>query len=329
MSASARPRRQLASRDAHRKQRGAALLTAMIIVVMVATLATSMVWQQWKAIQVEEAERSRTQSALILTGALDWARLILREDARTRGPDHLNEPWAVPLAEARLSTFLAADSNNTDGAPEAFLSGQITDAQSRYNLQNLNDEEKVPVAEQRTLLKLFDLIGVAPEIGTQLITNLRAARVLQGTNANSNAQRPLMPESIHELRWFGMDAETLKRIEPYVILLPVRTGVNINTASREVIAASIDELDLAGAERLVQARQQTPLKTLDDAKKLLPESTVLDPSRVDIASKFFEVRGKLRLVDRVLEERSLVERRGLEIVPLQRERVSSREDGIP
>ena len=56
---------------------------AMIIVTLVVTLAGAMVWQQWRAVQVEAAERARTQSAWILTGALDWARLILREDART------------------------------------------------------------------------------------------------------------------------------------------------------------------------------------------------------------------------------------------------------
>ena len=67
---------------APRRQHGAALLTAMIIVALVATLAGSMVWQQWRAIQVEAAERARTQSAWILSGALDWARLILREDAK-------------------------------------------------------------------------------------------------------------------------------------------------------------------------------------------------------------------------------------------------------
>jgi general secretion pathway protein K len=96
----------------HRQHRGAALLTAMIIVALVATLAGSMVWQQWRAIQVEAAERARTQSAWILSGALDWARLILREDGKNGVVDHLGEPWAVPLAEARLSTFLAADKDN-------------------------------------------------------------------------------------------------------------------------------------------------------------------------------------------------------------------------
>ena len=63
-----------------RHERGAALLTAMVIVTLVATLAAAMVWQQWRAVQAETIERSRIQSAWILSGALDWARLILRDE---------------------------------------------------------------------------------------------------------------------------------------------------------------------------------------------------------------------------------------------------------
>ena len=77
--------------------RGAALLVAMVLLTLVATLAAGMVWQQWRAVQVEIAERGRAQLAWILSGAADWARLILREDLRAdnqRGQlvDHLNEP---------------------------------------------------------------------------------------------------------------------------------------------------------------------------------------------------------------------------------------------
>ena len=49
-----------------------------------------------------------------------------------------------------------------------------------------------------------------------------------------------------------------------------------------------------------------------------------DPGVFQLAqrSDFFEVQGRLRLDHRIIEERSLVERRGLQIVALQRERVS-------
>ncbi|MES1162190.1 MAG: type II secretion system minor pseudopilin GspK, partial [Rhizobacter sp.] len=284
---------------------GAALLTAMIIVTLVVTLAASMVWQQWRAVQVEAAERARTQSAWILNGALDWARLILREDARSGRPTALTEPWATPLAEARLSTFLAVDTANADDAPDAFLSGSISDEQSRYNLTNLVDQGKVVTAELEALERLCETVGVAAEVATRIANGLRDASVgTVGTNT------PLRPRSVAQLSWFGIEAETLRRLDPYVTLLPVRTPVNLNTAPREVLAAAIKGLDLASAERLVQMRQREPFKTVDAAGAQIPNLGQLNQRQVSIQSNYFEVRGRLRLEDRVLEQRSLVERRG-------------------
>ena len=299
------------------RQRGAALLVAMIIVTLVATLAGSMIWQQWRAVQVETAERARTQSAWILTGALDWARLILREDARAGGPDHLGEPWAVPLAEARLSTFLAADRDAGDEGPDAFLSGFITDAQARYNLRDLIDQNKVLPGELEVLGRLCETAGVAPGLAAQIANGL-----LEAARADPGSDAPLMPHGVDELFWLGIDPEALRRLAPYVVLLPARTPVNVNTASREVLAAVIDGLDLASAERLVQLRQRTPFRGIEDVKRQLPSGVALAPSRIGISSNFFEVTGRLRLEQRVLQERSLVERKGLDIVPLRRQRVN-------
>ena len=310
------------SRTHLRHQAGAALLTAMLIVVLVSSLASAMVWQQWRAVQVESAERSRTQSAWILAGALDWARLILREDARSGGATTLSDPWATPLAEARLSSFLAADKTRTDDGPEAFLSGQITDAQARYNLRNLvGSDGKVVPAELAAARRLFDSIGVAPDLADRLAAGLRDALARPGAEGRS-ATPPLLPRTVTQLSWLGADRDTVRRIAPVVVLLPVRTPVNLNTASREVIAANIEGMDLGAAGRLVQSRQRTPFKALSDAQGLIPASLTLDPSRVDVKSSFFEVRGRIRLGDRVLEEVSLVERRGLEVIPLQRQRVN-------
>ena len=313
----------------HQHQRGAALLIAMIILALIATMASAMVWQQWRAVQVEAAERARVQAAWILSGALDWARLILREDARNGGADHLGEPWATPLAEARLSTFLAADKSNTDDGPEAFLSGSITDAQSRYNLRNLVDAGLVVPAEQAVLQRLFESITVPSEVAARIATGMNRAlnESTTGTGTGADANPPLLPQSVSQLTWLGVDEATIRLMAPYVVLLPVRTTVNINTAPAQVLAAVIDKLDLGGAERLVEARQRNPFDVLEKAQPLLGGSIVLDARRVSVGSSFFELRGRLRLVDRVLEERSLVERQGLLVVPLQRQRESSREIG--
>ncbi len=305
------------------QQRGAALLIAMIILTLIATLASSMVWQQWRAVQVEAAERARVQSAWILMGALDWARLILREDARAGGADHLGEPWATPLAEARLSTFLAADPNNTDDGPEAFLSGSIADAQSRYNLRNLADPNtgKVLPAEQAILVRLFESISVSSDVAMRIAKQLNSATSLVNPAVNS----PLPPESVSELTWLGVDEATVQLIQPYVVMLPIRTPVNLNTASAQVLAAVIDKLDLGGAERLVQARQRNPFRSVLEAQNVLGANFLLSPDRVGVNSSFFELAGRLRLGDRVLEEQSMVQRRGLDVVTFQRRRVNLRD----
>jgi len=304
------------------RERGAALLMAMIIVTLVATLAAAMVWQQWRAVQVEGAERARTQAAWILAGALDWARLILREDARTGGTDNLGEPWAVPLAEARLSTFLAADKSNTDDAPDAFLSGAITDAQARYNLTNLVSGDHVEPSELLTLSNLCEAIGVSTDVASRIANGLLAAM-----NA-SDPTTPLQPSTVAQLTWLGIDPDTVRTLMPYVVLLPTTTPVNVNTASREVLHAAIRNMDLASAERLIQIRQRSPFTSPDQIIREFPTLSRGDlGNRVDVKSSYFEVRGRLRLGDRVLDQTSIVWRSGLDMRIIQRQRTPGRDTG--
>ena len=51
-----------------RAQRGAAILMAMLVVTLVATLAAAALWQQWRSVEVEAAQRARVQSSWILVG---------------------------------------------------------------------------------------------------------------------------------------------------------------------------------------------------------------------------------------------------------------------
>jgi general secretion pathway protein K len=311
-----------------RTQSGAALLTAMIIVALVATLASAMVWQQWRAVQIEAAERGRLQSAWLITGALDWARLMLRGHVRAAGPTALNGAWAVPLAEARLSTFLAADKNNTDGGPDAFLSGNINDVQARYNLRGLYDTQtqKVEPNQLAALRRLFQTINLAPAMADAIAEGLRDAQVPPGT-PNAPQARPLMPEHLDQLVWLGIDEAAVRQMAPYVVLLPSPTKVNVNTAPKEVLAAML-EIGLGDAQRLVQHRQRTAFNTVPEVEAQLSGSK-LSPQALALVlvgkSTFFEVRGRLRLDDRVLEESSVLEHRGNDFVTVSRKRESSRE----
>lgn len=304
------------------RQRGAALLMAMLTVTLVATFAATALWQQWRAVEVETAERARAQSAWVLVGALDWARLILREDARASTTDHLAEPWAVPLQESRMSTFLAADrgvsSGDEDDLPEVFLSGRIIDLQSRMNIGDLvSDNGELVGARLTAFTRLFELLGLPPQELLSLAENLRRAST---ATLEEGADAPLRPQRFDQLAWLGVSPELLQQMAPYITLLPERSPVNLNTASAQVIAASVPDLDMAGAERLVSARAASHLRSVADAAKLLDMVGSLNEADFSVQSRFFEVQGRLRVEHNIVNERSLVQRNGSLVTTVWRER---------
>ena len=294
-------------------QRGAAILTAMLTVVLVASLAASTLWLQWRGIEVEAAERNRTQAAWVLTGALDWARLILRQDGvENASVDHLAEPWAVPLEQARLSTFLAVDrsASSEDSTEDAFLSGQIVDLQSRLNVRNLVQGGKLNEPSRAAFARLFELLDL-PDVELELmLDNLRLSQI-QDSSAENPTRRslPLAPQEFDQLAWLGLSAPTMARLRPFVTLLPVATPVNLNTAPAEVLYACVAAFDMADAIRLVRARSLTNLSTLDDAAKVTGQAlAAFDSTRHDVKTSYFEVRGVLQLDQVTVQEQSVVVR---------------------
>lgn len=335
-----------------RPQRGAALLTALVIMGLVATLAAGMVWQQWRAVQVETAERARVNAFWVLSGALDWARLFVREDSKTHSDkDHLGEPWATGLAESRLSTFLAADKNNTDDAPDAFISGSISDEQARYNLRNLIGPGIVDPAELKAFKRLCSFAGVSEAVAETVAENLRQAvivasaesasgmsvgQIAAATRAGGDADAippigdnpPLLPVTVDQLVWLGLDAASLDKLRPLITILPEPTSVNLNTAPKEVIASVIDGMDLASAERLVQHRQNNPLSQVDDITKVLgPRAQPPAQAKLSVNTNYFSVFGRLRFEDRVIQQRYLLKRQGEQVLTLFEERLSGLEAG--
>jgi len=307
---------------AHPSQRGAALLAAMLTVALVATFAAGALWQQWKSIEVEGAERQRTQARWLLTGALDWARVILREDARAgdaNAPtDHLAEPWAVPLQEARLSSFLAALPDGTGNtlddekfARQVLLSGAVNDLQGRLNVTNLLQGNKLDGKTVLAFERLFDALGVPLEQLSLLTQGLMAA---QTQSSNS----PLMPQRVGQLSWLGLSPQALQTLSPHITVLPTRTTVNLNTASVQVLHASIPGLSLSDAQRLVQQRERQHWSSVDAFQKNLGRPISLSDTH-SVNTQYFEVLGRLRMPQTTLQERSLVKRDGQDLKVLWRE----------
>ncbi len=305
------------------QQRGAAILTAMLTVVLVATLASTTLWQQWRGVEVEAAERSRTQSAWVLTGALDWARLILIEDARKGGADHLAEPWAVPLEQARLSTFLAADRSDAlaaDDTQDAFLSGQIVDLQSKLNIANLVMDGKVHEPSRLVFARLFDLLNLPASELAVMADNLRLAQSSSAEDS-ANSTVPLLPQDPDQLAWVGLSASTIARLRPFVTVLPMRTPVNLNTATAEVIYACVEAFELADANRLVRTRNTSHFTSLADVRKAGGNAAAqFNDGQHSVTTHFFEVRGKLQVDQTTVQEQTVVQRDGLDVKTLWRRR---------
>jgi general secretion pathway protein K len=304
------------------QQRGAALLAAMLTVALVATFAAGALWQQWKSIEVDGAERQRTQARWLLTGALDWARVILREDALAGNPsasvDHLAEPWAIPLQEARLSSFLAAlpdGTGNTVGdeklTQQVLLSGQINDLQSRLNVTNLLQNEKLDANTVLAFERLFDTLDV-PLSQLKLLTQGLLAAQKQSSNA------PLMPQRVSQLSWLGLSPKTLQTLSPHITVLPARTRVNLNTANVQVLHASVPSLSLSEAQRLIQQRERQHWANVDAFEKALGRPVSLTGTH-SVSTEYFEILGRLRMPHTTLQERSLVKRENQNLKVLWRE----------
>ncbi len=306
---------RLAANTAHQrapqKQGGAALLAAMLTVALVATFAAGALWQQWRTIEVESAERQRAQARWLLTGALDWARVILREDARAgdaNAPtDDLAEPWAVPLQEARLSSFLAALPDGSGStveddklAQQVLLSGQINDLQGRLNVTNLLQGDQLDAKAVIAFERLLDALGVPP---AQL--NLLTQGMLAAQKQSSNS--PLMPQRVGQLSGFGMSPQAIQTLSTFITVLPRRTPVNLNTASVQVLYASVPGIGLSDAQRLVQQRERQHWASVEAFQKALGKPVSLESSH-SVNTRYFEVVGRLRMPQTTLQERSLVQR---------------------
>ncbi len=319
---------------------GAAILTALLLMALVATLSTAALWQQARAYDLEASERARVQANWILNGTTDWARLILREDARSGAVDHLGEPWAITLQEAKLSTFLANGAVGdeplaSDALQNAYLSGSITDLQSRLNVTNLVLDQQTHGPTLRAFGRLFDALQIPPAELQLLVTNLRAGlEPPEGSAAAANTSRkpstaatgpangtPLIPRSLDQMRWLGLSERSVALLRPYVVVLPDRTTVNINTAPPLVLRAITQGLDTGNAQRLMDTRARTPFRSLADAASAIGQAeSTFSENLHSVNSRFFEVRVRLRMGTLSTQERTVVQREGLLAKSLWKER---------
>lgn len=285
-----------------RRQRGAAVLLALFIATLATLIVSGLFYRQFVVLRSLENEQLAAQSRALLRGALDWSRAILRGNTQNKSVmfDGLDEPWAQPLADMRLDALGASSA----AAAQATLSGSIEDAQGRFNLANLVVDGELVEPELAALRRLATLMQVPPATA-----DLIAARVLAAQRPATDAARPLpllLSSDIAGIN--GISAEAAARLAPYLVMLPEPSAINVNTAPAEVLAAHIENLDLARARSLVATRARIGhFVSLGDFRNQAG-GIAIDERGLAIKSDHFLVRGQVRLDRATTRMEALVKR---------------------
>ncbi|MDQ3214803.1 MAG: type II secretion system minor pseudopilin GspK [Pseudomonadota bacterium] len=291
---------------------------ALFVAALATMIITGLFYRQFVLLRTIENQQLTSQSRLLLRGALDWGRAILREDANRSQYDALSEPWSQPLAETRLDQL----GETASLAALATIAGSMEDAQSRLNLRNLIENGKVVERELEALRRLVLLLQL-PEQTADLIA-LRMAQALPpvpaadpaggvapANTAETEQTRPLplmLPQDMAGIA--GIDPAAVLRLAPYIVVLDERTAVNANTASPEVIAARVPELTLAEARTLVAERDRLSYfnNTGEVRTRLGNKGALVTDSELSTASRFFFIRGEVKLDRAITRMEALVKR---------------------
>ena len=269
------------------KQHGAALILAIMVVALAATIAVFMAAQQSTWTQQAGNLAARAQTSALTHAAIDWARGILAEDARNSPVDHLAEPWASRLPAIPVDS--------------ATLSGAINDQQARFNLNNLVRNGADSESDIALFKRLLEQLKLPSDLVNPLLDWVDVDS-LQRTSGGAEdayylladppyrcANRALL--SVEELyRVRGFNPAIVERLRPFVSALPEHSTINVNTASREILMALLPDFTETDISTVLDNRKQAFYKSKQDFRARLPQPAPgLNDAAFDVASRFFSV----------------------------------------
>ena len=302
------------------RQRGAVVIVAMLVVALAATAASLMLQQQDVAIRQLESARDYEQARWLLNSGAQWARVILRADARSSTIDHGGELWATGLPPTDVE--------------QGKLSGEIRDQQGLFNLNNLVRDGKASERDIAILKRLLETIGLRVDLADAIADWIDADSVLQSPEGAEDdyylrlaapyrtANQPMF--GIEELlRVRGCDQAVVARLRQFATVLPRRTAVNVNMAPPEVLAAIVNGLTLPEATVLASSRRTAPFRGRDDFRTRLPRTELnVENEDISVDTQFFLVQGRAILGKADLRMQALLQRSGVTLPLIVWQRMS-------
>lgn len=276
--------------NARSRQKGVALITAILITALVSSVALSLAWDNALDMRRTMTLLYRDQAVQVALGAESWIQSILRDDLSETDTDHLGEIWASELPG------LPVESEAVQGE----LFGAIEDLQGRFNVNNLIDEngeiDELAVEHFQRLLQVLEIDSRFAGIAADWIDANREAAFPDGAEdaiytgfvpAYRTANVTLSNAS--ELAALeGMDKETFDTLLPHIVALPGRTGINVNTATTAVLQSLDENLTESDVEGLIAERENGGFADVQNTFSTLVTPEVLP--YIEETSSYFQLK---------------------------------------
>lgn len=276
------------------QQRGTAIITALLVVLLAGSVAAFLLIQQSRALTRTARAAERAQAMLFTQPMLQWARAALFEFQKNNKSVDLTQRWAQPIGAQPIEGAIA--------------SGFFRDETGRFNVNNLvNDDGKQNPVDIAVFKKLLENLALDPGLanavadwidtddettfpgGAENLTYLALPQPYRAAN-----QRLLQIEELHSVK--GIDVATFAKLKPFITALPGRSKLNINTAPREVLAAALPELSKAALDELLNRRMTQPFKSFEadkDDKGIRGYLKDMPPGKIeqllDFNSRYFSI----------------------------------------
>ncbi|THB70166.1 MAG: general secretion pathway protein GspK [Gammaproteobacteria bacterium] len=264
------------------KQRGAALITALLFVALATVAATYMVKRQYFDIRQTSNIVSIDSANMAAMAAESWAISFLAQDLENEETKNYDDFAETEKRKEGLSSPYGEDGT---------LTGKIFDLQGRFNINNMlvwdKDQKKLIIdKDQVAIFKRLieninksgdptepDYVEIPIEIVEKLVDWIDedTDQTGQGGEDDIYAGMPiphktpnnLIASTSEILLLEGIWDETNKtaifnRLEPFISALPQRTPINFNVSSKELIAAMVDGISITDAEGIASDLENEP-----------------------------------------------------------------------
>ena len=273
------------------KDRGVALITAMLITALATMVAANLAWDNALDVRRTMVLLNRDQALQVALGAESWMISILRQDLEDSETDHLGEIWATELPGLPIE------------GGEVF--GAVSDLQGRFNINNLVDENGVVHDESlQQFRRLLLAIGLDPRFAGIAADWLDSdIDALFPDGAEDSIYTGMIPPyrtanqtltSVSELAALdGMDKLTFNALEPHITALPGRTRINVNTATGAVLQSLDENMTLADVENLIAERESGGFTDIQTSFSSLVTPDVIN--NLEESTQYFHLKVVVRI----------------------------------